>query len=252
MKKIYFIQVLIFYTCVCYAQEFCISGGLKNLNVKNGTVLFRYIDESPAPDVIDSYIPLTGTKLAFNIAADWRSEQKSNTPFYIARANGYIGKVLGADIGFGIGKSFEMGSSKKIAIQPEITAIIGLNSKKLGDLEVVASGSIFIQVNSTIYDNYEPVAISLRNTYYGLRPAINFVVNADQSKKVVVQLGYSVVANSSTISFNGLKDGENVTELEKLRDDNLAFFVNNKLTQKSPISASGFDLKIGLIMPLHK
>lgn len=251
MKKFILVVFAFITAAIANAQLLGISGGVKLLNIKKGSIYFVYVDESPVPDRLETLVTLNGNKLAGNLAIDLEGRQGPNKPYWILRAQGYAVEILGGDIGVGIGYDLSLNQIKRISLRPELTALVGYNKKNLGTLEVTASGSVYIQVNSTRYGNYEDVDVSLQNLYYGIRPGLSFSAGIGQKSFLRIYGGYLVGFGNSKISFKGkLANGEEKEEFEKLKDRNLHFDVNGQQTQKAPFNASGLEVRLGIFFPI--
>lgn len=251
MKKLFVLPALLFLFQTSFSQSLGISAGVKLLNIQKGDIFFVYQDESPVPDVLASLVELKGNKMAINLAVDYEGIQKPNQPYLLLRGLGYFGEIIGGDAAIGVGFNLPLSKNKKISLLPEISALVGFNKKDLGTLEVAASGSVYIQVNDTRYGNYEDVAVSLQNLYYGIRPGLSLNLPVGQKSFIRLYGGYLLSMSSSKISFIGNTSSEdNVEEFEKLKDRNLYFEVNGKSTQKAPFNANGLELRLGIFFPI--
>lgn len=231
-----------------FSQTLGISAGVKLPKISKGDIYFVYEDESPAPDIIVSEVPLKEKSLALNLAVDYEGPQDPKASYFFARGQFYAGEVIGGDLGLGVG--YVLPAGKKLQVLPEVSVLMGICNKPLGTLDVEAAGSVYITVNQTQYDNYEPVNISLQHIYYGIRPGISFKFPVSQKASVRLHAGYLLSLGSSRVSFTGPVDGETEQEFEKLKSRNLYFDVNNRQTQKAPFTANGPEVRLGVYFPL--
>jgi hypothetical protein len=232
---------------LAYAQTLTVSAGLKAVNVKKGELVFYYRDESPVPDLLYKTVNFKGKKMAWLISADYETSDKINKPYLGVKAQGYLNEIAGADIGAGAGYRFGGKENGKFSIAPELALVYGINQLKLGTLSVRASGSVYITVNDTRFDDYEDVAILLRNTYLTLKPGLK--INCRVNNKIRLRLygAYQVGEGKATIRFSGLNNnGEKSTEVEKLAGQNIYFTLNGNRISKPPFTARGVELSAGL------
>lgn len=251
MKKIKLLAACILLSLAASSQLIGITGGMKQLKVKKGDIYFFYLDESPVPDYIDTRITLKGKKFVPCATLDYQSGLTKNKPYWLIRATGYSGEILGVDAGLGVGYSLPLGKKGKASIDPEISALFGYNKINLGTLKVQASGSVYIQVNNTQFGNYEDVDIALRNIYYGIKPAINFSFNIGKNTWLRIFTGYHFDTGKTEIVFTGRNNAnEEVKDFENLKDQNLYFEVNGASYKKAPFRAGGVEARLGIFFDL--
>jgi hypothetical protein len=248
MKKILLLNTLLLpIICITYAQTLTVSAGLKTVDVKKGSLIFFYIDESPVPDLLYKAINFKGNRMAYLLSADYETESQANKAYITLKGQGYINEILGADIGAGIGYCFGGKGKGKITVSPELSLVYGFSQLPLGTLSVRASGSVYITVNNTQFDNYEDVSILLRNTYLTLKPGLK--VNFPIKNKTHLRLygGYQLSGGKSTIRFTGQNNnGAKSTEIEKLAGPNIYFTLNNDRISHPPFTAKGLEISIGV------
>jgi hypothetical protein len=228
-----------------HAQSITLSAGVKHLEIQQGEMYFSYIDESPAPDEFTQTVEVASSPYAFNIAIDmdWYNE---NPLYGIGRLQGYFGQMFGFDLGGGIGFALPLNSEKTIRLHPEALLVFGFTQKNLGDLYVQNSGSVYITVNETQYDNYEPVGISLTKNYFTVKPGVSLVFPVASEKELVLHTAYQFGNNNANISFNGPVDGENVSQTEDFSEPNVAFYVDGMRANDVPFQPKGPEISIGL------
>ena len=246
-KIIFFLLLTYAGTGVSNAQVFDISAGLKSVKTVKGIVSFIYQDESPVPDIIETYLDLKGNKQAINLAVDYEHTRGKKQFYWLGRLQGYLGEVVGADIGLGGAYPLALNKNNTLSLHPELMVIFGFNKLDMGFLDVRAAGSVYIQVNSTRYNDYESVAIELRNTYLTIRPGVKIVNKITDKISIRGFAGYHLGKGSSEVIFTGNdRNGEQAEEVEKLGQRNLYFDVNGQSKTETPFRARGVELRVGV------
>jgi hypothetical protein len=250
MKTLISILITFFLFSFAKAQYLDFSMGIKHVGVDKGSIYFFYVDESPAPDVLSSVVPLRGTRAALSLAVDYEKYQDIQKIYPLGRLSGYFGEVNGVDLGGGVAYPFFLKPDGSLRLHPEMMVIFGFNRKSLGTLSVEAASSVYIQVNSVRYADYASVDASLQSSYFTLRPGCKLAYKINEKMELRVFAGYQIGRGKSKIAFSGeTSSGEIVTETENIGARNVYFRVNNTEQYDSPFRVNSFELRVGLAIP---
>ena len=251
MKRIIVLITLLISSNSMFAQNLEVSIGVKKLDTEKSDVNFIYLDESGAPDLLVSNLKMKGSKSAFNISVDYDNYQGEQKLYPILKLAGYFGELSGGDLSIGVGYPINLGSEGKLKLHPELSMVFGFNKKDLGTLDVEAAGSIYIQVNDTKFGNYQSVDVTLQNSYLTFRPGAKLAYSINETTELRFFLGYLIGKGKSKVKFSGEDDnGDTVVDHENLGVNNMYFGVNGGQKSKSPFSARGLEMRVGIAFNL--
>ena len=229
---------------ICNAQNLTLSFGIKQIESQSGEIQFGYIDESPVPDEFITDFEISAAKQAVSLAAefDWYKERSL---YAIGRLQGFFGPMNGVDLGLGAGYPINLNSQGTIRLQPEILAVLGYASKSLGELIVQNTGSVYITVNETQFDNYENVSVALQKTYLTIKPGLSLAIGLKSGNEIKFQASYQFFGDKAMVTFDGPVNGEEVSEIEEIGVSNMYFYLDGISSYDIPFKPKGFELRLG-------
>ncbi len=220
------------------SSRVCFYAGYKPIEAEQSTVQFIYIDESPSQDFINTTVEISDNTSAVDFGFSLEGAK------WVGDLHMYAGQLFGIDMGGGLYKPIQIGSSGKNFFVPQITAGVGLCRVNLGTIE---NNDVYIQVNDTKFGDYENVSASVQNFYFFIKPQVGISFELDDKKDLRIILAYLLCANSPLINFSGkLDDGTSTTESEDLDESNIYFLVNGEESHEAPFSSTGFEIKLAL------
>ena len=233
-----------------------INLGVVPLNVKEASINFAYVDESPSKDNMQSIIQLQKRFIGYGGQIGAEGEIDSTIIW-----RGYYQFAMNSEgatnaLGFGIGKVLGKKKNKRIGADLQF----GSAYVKLGD---VYQNDLFIQVNDTrFYSN--SVSVRYRNYFAAIHPYFSIEKSLKKSNStpekswknnVSLRLNLGVAAGLHTrslITFKGEDgDSKSAKASEKLTASNVAFNVNGaKSTNARLFSILGPQVSVAVYYSL--
>ena len=240
MKRLLLVALLVTTLHVLYAQSsISISGGVKLIGAEQRTTTLWYVDESPSRDNIYKDIAQIG-KIALNVNVRWTDATPDKVFRPFLEGQGYLGSINGLAINGGY--VYSGPNQGKVRIQPEMSVVLGYCSKGIG---VIENNDVYIQVNSTQFQDYTNVYASLRNAYIGVKPGLSLIFKTGADKEIGFGVNYQLSYKAGFISFSGTgQDGNRATEIEYLTANNVGFYVDGTRTDKNPYNPDGLEFKV--------
>lgn len=240
------IVVLLLSACVVPARAQWLSfyGGTKLPQFGNSRVELTYIDESPAPESIQSTTEIKNTPYYF-VGASYDHYNKKDIWYYELIANAYFGELTGFDAGFTGGYPIYLNDSASIGIIPALTAGMSFMEKPMGTL---INRSTYIQVNETRFGNGQNVDVSLSRFGFFVKPSLALTYNITRNYQLRLIGAYMVdLSIDESIGFSGKDNsGKVVSDSEPIDAPNLSYTVNGKNSDTVPFDLNGLEVKLGI------
>ena len=251
MKQFLVVLVTIFCIQQTHSQYVTIFGGVKPLNIKSSSIQLAYLDESPNPDYFYSNTTVNSS-LVYNLGASIDGFKHMKNIYYDLGANLFVGdQFFGLEASASIGYPLYLTKKRSMAIIPTFSSGYGSSERKMGTM---INHTTYIQVNSTVFQNYTNVDVSLQKAYIPLRPSLNFLFDASKKIQVRISAAYLYcIYTVNQVKFSGTDNsGKAVSDGEDFNAPNITYTVNGQQSKDSPIDIKGFEFRLGVAINLSK
>ncbi len=214
---------------------------LQPLNVDESSVDFRYVDESPSMDNIQSYFSLNSRKRSFGlnlgVEADLSNRLLAGLSLDLVRSS--EASLFGVDLGIG----YPMGKNNFFFI-PRAALTLGTGSVKLGDIN---NNDVYIQVNDTKFYS-QTVATRYKRGFLGGKFGAGIAVGVTPNVDLTLNAGYKLaIATSENLTFTGKdQEDQSQTELEPLSQNNIYLNINGVQSDINALSFMGIYGNVGV------
>ena len=250
MKNITTIALLLS-SIISFGQvEFFVNIGAKSFSQSGGAYTFLFTDDSPSQDVLNSSFSLSDQPVGFlcGISLMGKDDKTGDKHKIGIDARLYFAESGAFDIGvaymYGLVDRYRSQNQLSFSWRIGASAGAGFIWKELGTIQ---NNAVYIQVNSTQFDDFTNVDASLNGAFGFINPRMEwnwFLDSQNGVKGVKFYIGYTFATRAnSRIILKGDVNGERVSEDVSLSSGIL--IRNNERVEDLFISASGFEVGLG-------
>lgn len=230
---------LILITAIHSQSNFSLHGGVKLIRPNQREITLWYVDESPSRDNIFKTVKQSG-KISYSFAARWQDANPTKLFHIFIEGQGYVGSINGLSLNLGL--SYRKRFDRKFVIQPELPLIFGFSSKGLGAIE---NNDLYIKVNKTQFQDITNVNVSIRNTYFGIKPGLSFIFKIKSGSEIGIGANYQLSIKKGGVAFSGKgQDGLQASAFENFKEKNVGFYVEGEQTDVIPYNPDGLEIKL--------